>query len=194
MSIIKKHQCHSCGGELTAGNGKQMYYCASCGSTYDYEYFGEEQMRETGETHLSRGEFLAAVDAFNFILEKNPQDFLALRGLLLASAHLTDMDELVREDKRKIQAKITLHNEERQYYYVMDRHGQMKDPKVTFFPLVICGVIMLASGLPFFIIQADLGSNSVAQAVGWFSVIIGTIMTGCSFIFIFPKERDKRNR
>ena len=53
MSIIKKHQCHSCGGELTAGNGKQMYYCASCGSTYDYEYFGEEQMRETGETHLS---------------------------------------------------------------------------------------------------------------------------------------------
>ena len=203
----------------------------------------DKQMYETGEMHLSSGEFLAAVDAFNSILEKDPHDFFALRGLLLASAHLTDMDELAsenkrkgfaynadlisetiesaseedrkyfkefgrifsdkkrlydlnleinsaREEERKLLTAVNLDNEERTYYYVMDRHGQMKDPRITFFPLLICGVIMLISGLPFFVMQADLGSDGVAQAVGWFSVIIGTVITGSDLIFVYPKVRE----
>ena len=101
MSNIKKHQCPSCGGNLTVDNDKQIYVCAFCGSTYDYEYFREEQMHEMGETYLSRGEFMAAVDAFKFILKKNPHDFSALRGLMLASADLTNINELEQVDKQE---------------------------------------------------------------------------------------------
>lgn len=200
----------------------------------------EHQMHEMGVTQLSRGEFLAAVDSFNSILEKAPHDFFALRGLLLASAHLADMDDLVhegkkkgfvynedlinkviesaseddrkyfkefgrifsdkkrlydlnheinslREDNKKIQAQITLHNEEREYYYVMDRHGKKNDPQVTFFPLAICGGIMLLLGIWWFIMQSNLEANWLLQALGWFCIITGIIMIGCSFIFIFPK-------
>lgn len=200
----------------------------------------KHQMHETGETQLSRGEFLAAIDSFNSILEKAPHDFFALRGLLLASAHLADMDELAREDKRKgfaynavlineaiesaseedreyfkefgrifsdkkklydlnheinslkeeqkrIQSQITLHNRDRELYYVMDKHGQMKDPKVTFFPLVIVGGSMLLLSLPFFIMHANLETYDVTQGIAWFCVITGIILAGCSFIFIFPK-------
>ena len=64
MSNIKKHQCPSCGGSLIIDNDKQLYHCTFCGSTYDYEYFREEQMHEMGETFLSRGEFMAAIDAY----------------------------------------------------------------------------------------------------------------------------------
>ena len=99
MSKIKKHQCPSCGGPLTVDNDKQMYHCTFCGSTYDYEYFREEQMHVMGETYLSRGEYMAAVDAYKFILKKNPHDFLALRGLLFAATHLNDMEELAGEEK-----------------------------------------------------------------------------------------------
>ena len=99
MSNIKKHQCPSCGGNLTVNNDSQMYYCAFCGSTYDYEYFREEQMHNMGETFLSRGEFMGAIDAYRFILKKDPHDFLALRGLMLAAAELKNMDELIREKK-----------------------------------------------------------------------------------------------
>lgn len=99
MSNIKKHQCPSCGGNLTVDNDKQMYYCKFCGSTYDYEYFREEQMHEMGETYLQRKEFLAAADAYRFILKKDPHDFLALRGLMLAAGHFRNIDELIREDK-----------------------------------------------------------------------------------------------
>ena len=91
---IKKHQCPSCGGSLRINSDKQMYHCTFCGSTYDYEYFREDQIHEAGETYLSRGEFMATTEAYEFMLKKDPHDFLALRGLMLAAAHLTDMSEL----------------------------------------------------------------------------------------------------
>lgn len=99
MSNIKKHQCPSCGGTLTVDNDKQMYHCTFCGSTYDYEYFREEQMQEMGKRYLTRGEFMAAADAYRFMLKKDPHDFRALRGLMLAAARLRNMDEVIREKK-----------------------------------------------------------------------------------------------
>ena len=96
MSNIKKHQCPSCGGSLIIDNDKQLYHCTFCGSTYDYEYFREEQMHEMGETFLSRGEFMAAIDAYKFTLQKDPHDFLALRGLMFAAAKMTGVEDVVR--------------------------------------------------------------------------------------------------
>ena len=96
---IKKHQCPSCGGRLRVDSDKQMYLCTYCGSTYDYEYFREDQVHEAGETYLSRREFMATADAYEFMLKKDPHDFLALRGLMLAAAHMTTMDELDQEDE-----------------------------------------------------------------------------------------------
>ena len=95
MTKIKKHQCPSCGGDLTVDNDKQIYYCTSCGSTYDFDYFREEKLNEMGKTHLSRKEFAAAVDAYRLLLENNPHDFVALRGLMLAAAYLKDVEGLV---------------------------------------------------------------------------------------------------
>lgn len=97
ISKIKKHQCPSCGGSLRIDRDKQMYHCTFCGSSYDYEYFREDKIHEAGETYLSRGEFMATADAYEFMLKKDPHDFLALRGLMLTAAHITDMSELDRE-------------------------------------------------------------------------------------------------
>ena len=101
MTTIKKYKCPSCGGDLTVDNDKQMYCCTSCGSTYDFDYFREEKLNEMGETHLSRKEFAAAVDAYRLLLKSNPHDFAALRGLMLAAAYLKDMDGLVRVGEAK---------------------------------------------------------------------------------------------
>ena len=96
---IKKHQCPSCGGSLRIDSDMQMYHCTFCGSTYDYEYFREDRVHEAGETYLSRGEFMATTEAYEFMLKKDPHDFLALRGLMLAAAHMTDMSELDQDNK-----------------------------------------------------------------------------------------------
>ena len=121
---IKKHQCPSCGGSLRIDSDKQMYHCTFCGSTYDYEYFREDRIHEAGETYLSRGEFMATTEAYEFMLKKDPHDFLALRGLMLAAAHLTDMSELdqVNEefdyDSRIVSRVIESASEEdKRYFY-----------------------------------------------------------------------------
>lgn len=95
MSSIKKHQCPSCGGSLIIDSDKQRYHCTFCGSSYDYEYFREEQMHEMGEKYLERKEFGAAADAYKFVLTKNPHDFLALRGLMLAAGHFKDIKDII---------------------------------------------------------------------------------------------------
>ena len=204
------------------------------------------QMYETGGTLLSNGEFHAAADAFKNVMENDPHDFLALRGLLLASAHLADMEELFREDnrkgfaynanlindaiknsseedreyfnefgrifsdkkrlydlnneikslkddKKKLEAQITLHNEERTFYYVMNRRGRKKDPKATFIPLVIAGGYMILSGLFWFIMESGLDNDWLLQGLGWFCLILGIILVGCSFIFIFPKVLEVKD-
>ena len=99
IGTIRKHQCPSCGGGLVIDNDKQMYHCTFCGSTYDYEYFKEDRMHEAGETYISRSEFMAAIDAYKFTLKKDPHDFLALRGLMLAAANLSNMKELEKESE-----------------------------------------------------------------------------------------------
>ena len=101
VSTIKKHQCPSCGGSLRIDSDKQMYHCTFCGSTYDYEYFREDSIHEAGETYLSRGEFMATADAYDFMLKKDPHDFLALRGSMLAAAHMTSMSELDQEMEKE---------------------------------------------------------------------------------------------
>ena len=42
---------------------------------------------------------MATTEAYEFMLKKDPHDFLALRGLMLAAAHLTDMSELDQVNK-----------------------------------------------------------------------------------------------
>lgn len=96
---IKQHQCPTCGGSLRIDNDKQVYHCAFCGATYDYEYYREDRIHEAGETYLSRGEFMATTEAYEFMLTKDPHDFLALRGLMLAAAQLSDMSELDQPDE-----------------------------------------------------------------------------------------------
>lgn len=83
MAIIKSHVCNMCGGLLDIDLDRQMYICPFCGVTFDYEYFREDNVLEIANKSLNRSEFGAAKDAFDFILQKDPHDFQALRGLIL---------------------------------------------------------------------------------------------------------------
>lgn len=99
-NVIKKHQCPSCGGNLIVNSEMQMYSCSFCGSTYDYEYFREEEMYDLAGRYLSRGEYQAAADAYRFILDKDPHDFTARRGLMLSAGRIKNMDELLTEETK----------------------------------------------------------------------------------------------
>ena len=108
MSITTKHQCPSCGGCLSVDNDKQMYRCASCGSTYDFDYFREEKLLELGDTYLARGEFKAAVDVFKLILQNDPHDFQANRGMMLAAARMHSIDDIISNPSARMEITVCL--------------------------------------------------------------------------------------
>ena len=56
---------------------------------------------EIGEEYLSKREFTAAIETFRGILKKDPHNFLALRGLMLASAYMGDIAEILQVEKTR---------------------------------------------------------------------------------------------
>ena len=64
---------------------KRIYLCPSCGMTYDYDYFADENLLRLAYGALTRGEFSTAKEVFSDLHKKDPLDLSALRGLLLCS-------------------------------------------------------------------------------------------------------------
>ncbi|SEW05111.1 hypothetical protein SAMN05216413_0990 [Ruminococcaceae bacterium KH2T8] len=91
---IKDHICPSCGGTLHVDIARQMYECPFCGMTFDYDYFREENVLEIADKSLNAGETYSARQAYEFMLSKEPDNFLALRGLSLVSMKLKRVEEM----------------------------------------------------------------------------------------------------
>lgn len=94
MEIIKGHICPTCGGVLDIDLERQMYICSYCGVTFDYEYFREEEMMEHAYKMLKSSQFVAAADEFDFLLTKDPHDFKAIRGSVMAAACIPEIRSL----------------------------------------------------------------------------------------------------
>lgn len=93
MGDTKKHICESCGGALKIDAAKQLYVCPFCGMTFDYAYFKEDDVFEKAETFASRGEYAAAIDAYEFYLTKDPHSVRALEKLMLLKYEIIDLDK-----------------------------------------------------------------------------------------------------
>lgn len=96
---VKKHTCPTCGGQLRVDLSRQMYECPFCGVTFDYAYFNEDDVIDRATRSLLAGEFHSAAEAYDFMLTKEPNNFSALRGRILASAAARNLSELESEAK-----------------------------------------------------------------------------------------------
>ena len=94
VSKLQKHTCPSCGGPLRVNLDRQMYECPFCGVTYDYEYFRKDDVLSQAAQCLKRGEWMAATEAYDFLLTKEPHNFEALLGKILAAAHMKNQDDM----------------------------------------------------------------------------------------------------
>ena len=64
---------------------RKLMVCRSCGNTYDYDYFGEENLLKAAGKALAAADYSAAKDMYSFMLDKEPSNVKALKGLLLAN-------------------------------------------------------------------------------------------------------------
>ncbi|MCR4849932.1 MAG: transposase [Lachnospiraceae bacterium] len=98
MKDIKKHICPNCGGNLIVNVESQMYECPFCGVTFDYDYFREENVLDIAGQALMNNEVTSAGRAYDFMLEKEPDNFEALRGKALIAMDITKIDDICRLD------------------------------------------------------------------------------------------------
>lgn len=90
---MKKHTCPTCAGQLRINTELQIYECPFCGVTYDYEYFREDDVLERAERSMKAGEYKSAAEAYDFMLVKEPHNFVALRGKVMIAANAKSMQE-----------------------------------------------------------------------------------------------------
>lgn len=104
MAILKSNVCNMCGGLLDIDIDRQVYICPFCGVTFDYEYFRKDNVLDIAKKSISRQEFGAAKDAFDYMLKKDPHNFEALRGLILCRCKWTSLRPMLNEKEVFLQS------------------------------------------------------------------------------------------
>ena len=104
MAIVKSNICNMCGGLLDIDIDRQVYICPFCGVTFDYEYFRKDNVLDIAKKSVTRNEFGAAKDAFDYMLKKDPHNFEALRGLILCKCKWTSFRPMLREKEVFLQS------------------------------------------------------------------------------------------
>ena len=94
MRELISYSCSTCGGALTVERNHKVYDCPFCGNAYDYVQMHHDELINDVKTNMSQMEFSAAKEKFNTILESYPQDFEALRGIVLCDGNLKSVESL----------------------------------------------------------------------------------------------------
>ena len=94
LKNIKDYVCNSCGAPLKLDSERQVLVCAYCGVTHDYAYYLNEDSLFVGYAFLNAKNYASASRTFAFILKKDPQNIMALKGFLLASLRITNIRSL----------------------------------------------------------------------------------------------------
>ncbi|MCQ2534214.1 MAG: hypothetical protein MJ172_06575 [Clostridia bacterium] len=101
MSKLFQHLCPACASHLVLDTDKSVFNCPSCGGTFDYDYFMEDNLIDQAEESLKSGEYVSAKSAYEFLLTKEPHNAMALRGLELCNLRISSFGVLTSSSNRK---------------------------------------------------------------------------------------------
>lgn len=99
MRDLVSYTCSSCGGALTVDKSQEVYECPFCGNAYDFVQMHHDELLADAETNMRQMEFTSAKEKYSAILESDPQDFYALRGLVLCSGPIISTESFKKPEK-----------------------------------------------------------------------------------------------
>ena len=100
MTLIKSHTCTTCGGALTFHSDRKQYECPYCSVFFDYKYFHSQDILDQADSSMKILQYDTAREKYAFILQKEPNNFRALVGMILCDAKINKMSELGRIENR----------------------------------------------------------------------------------------------
>lgn len=99
MRDLVSYTCSSCGGALTVDKSQEVYECPFCGNAYDFVQMHHDELLADAEINMRQMEFTSAKEKYSTILESDPQDFYALRGLVLCSGPVISTESFKKPEK-----------------------------------------------------------------------------------------------
>lgn len=92
MALLKSYTCSNCGGVLNFDGDQAIFECPFCGNEFTVTDFHREDYLNQAETHLSRLKFNLAREKYEALLNRNPKDFEALRGMVLVEGRISSLN------------------------------------------------------------------------------------------------------
>lgn len=96
MALLKSYSCVKCGGVLNFDEDQEVFGCPFCGGEFAFTDFHRGDLIKQGKMALNRENYFTAKDKFQAILKRNPRDFEALQGLILAEGNIPAVNRLCR--------------------------------------------------------------------------------------------------
>ena len=97
ISKLVSYTCPSCGGRLETDENRKLMVCRSCGNNYDYDYFCGENLIKAADKALVHKNYTLAKDMYSFMLEKEPSNVNALKGLILANCNVNKLYDITQK-------------------------------------------------------------------------------------------------
>ncbi len=94
MSLLKSYTCSKCAGVLMFDSEQAFFDCPFCGTKFNAVDFHEDEIKVQAEENLRKEAFSSAKEKFNLILERDPSDFEALKGLILCEIKAASLETL----------------------------------------------------------------------------------------------------
>ena len=113
MAQFKSYTCSKCGGALVVDDDQKIFECPFCGASFGIDDFHHDEILAQAQTSLRLLELSSAEKNFELILERDPHNFDALRGLVYCAGkisttpHLQKIERLENSDLDKVIQVVT---------------------------------------------------------------------------------------
>ena len=94
MAVLKSYTCSKCAGVLNFDSDQEFFDCPFCGNHFDVVDFHEDEIMAQAQASLKQGAFSSAKEKFFAVLDKEPSNFEALKGLVLCELKATVIGNL----------------------------------------------------------------------------------------------------
>ncbi len=94
MSLLKSYTCSKCAGVLMFDSEQEFFDCPFCGTKFDAIDFHQDEIVSQAEESLKEEAYSSAKEKYYSLLEKDPSDFEALKGLILCGIKTTSLESL----------------------------------------------------------------------------------------------------
>ena len=94
MSLLKSYTCSRCSGVLIFDYDQEFFDCPFCGTKFNAVDFHDDEIMTQAEESLKKEAFSSAKEKYDLILENEPSDFEALKGLILCEIKAASLESL----------------------------------------------------------------------------------------------------